>query len=420
MRARLVIMAKSPAPGRVKTRLTPPLSPEQAAAVAQAALQDTLRDAVVASGRTPPLLALAGPAGPWLPDGVEVVPQEGDGLDERIGAALVRASGPALVIGMDTPHAGPELLRNAIRLTGRRRTDAVLGLAADGGWWALGMREPDPEAVRGVPMSTPWTGRAQRRRLDALGLRTAELPLLRDVDTFEDALAVARLAPRGSFARAVDDVAMDVAADRRGGRRPMLRCADGEVLPLRLDRWLGDAEPEEHLLLTRASPPVLDIGCGPGRHVASLLGSGIPAMGIDPAPSAVRLARDRGAVVLQRSVFDALPRTGRWGSALLLDGNVGIGGDPRRLLCRVAALLRPGGAVLMEVEGPGLGVHRTLVRLDTVAGLGPWFEWARVGAGAVPRLASESGLVVRELWHAGGRWFARLVRPSWWTEGERR
>src|SRR5206468_10570518 len=136
----------------------------------------------------------------------------------------------------------------------------------------------------------------------------------------------ARLAPAGRFAHTVSVM---VQAEAPGA---VLRLDDGHVVVQPVRRWMDEPGPEERLLLSLVTPPVLDVGCGPGRHVASLLRHGIPAMGIDPAPSAVRLARSRGAMVLQRSVFDPLPRPGGWGTALLLDGNVGIGGDPGRLL----------------------------------------------------------------------------------------
>lgn len=407
MTTRLIVLAKSPVPGRVKTRLTPPLSPDDAAAVARAALEDTLRAVARAAGRTPPLLALRGEPGPWLPRGFEVAQQRGAGLDERIAAAFEDAGGAALLIGMDTPQVRPRLLRRAMQRLERPGVDAVLGPAWDGGWWALGMRSPDPGAVLGIPMSTRSTGMAQLDRLERLGLRTSPLPMLRDVDTFADALAVSAAAPRTRFARVFRARTAPGHPGVEG--TPLLRCADGYTTRLPMDRWLGDPNPEEQVLLAAARPPVLDVGCGPGRHVVSLLGRGIPALGIDPAPSAVALARSRGATVLQRSVFDPLPRPGGWGTALLLDGNVGIGGDPDRLLRRVRSLLRPDGRILIEVEPPGIGIRRTLARLETDEGTGPWFGWARVGAGAVPWLARESGLVMQELREVVGRWFAWLT-----------
>jgi glycosyltransferase A (GT-A) superfamily protein (DUF2064 family) len=188
----LLVIAKEPRPGRVKTRLTPPFTPEEAAALAEASLADTL-DAVARTPARRRVLVLDGEPGPWLPAGVEVVPQCAGGLDERLAAAFAGCDGPALLIGMDTPQVTPELLTVDFA-----DCDAWFGPAADGGFWALGLADPDPELLRGVPMSTPYTGAAQRRRLD--GLRVRDLPLLRDVDTAEDAVAVADAAPDGRFA----------------------------------------------------------------------------------------------------------------------------------------------------------------------------------------------------------------------------
>ncbi|MFJ9602357.1 TIGR04282 family arsenosugar biosynthesis glycosyltransferase [Streptomyces althioticus] len=188
----LLVIAKEPRPGRVKTRLTPPFTPEEAAALAEAALADTL-DAVARTPARRRVLVLDGAPGPWLPAGVEVVPQCAGGLDERLAGAFAGCDGPALLIGMDTPQVTPELLTVDFA-----DCDAWFGPAADGGFWALGLADPDPGLLRGVPMSTPHTGAAQRRRLD--GLRVRDLPPLRDVDTAQDAAAVADAAPDGRFA----------------------------------------------------------------------------------------------------------------------------------------------------------------------------------------------------------------------------
>ncbi|RSS68928.1 DUF2064 domain-containing protein [Streptomyces sp. WAC06614] len=192
----LLVIAKEPVPGRVKTRLTPPFTPAEAAALAEACLVDTFR-AVAAAPAERRVLALAGEPGPWLPPGVEVVPQRGGGLDERLAAALADCTGPTLLIGMDTPQVTPQLLASALDFG---HYDAWLGLAEDGGFWALGLAEPDPDLVRGVPMSVARTGAVQGERLRAAGLRTGRLPVLRDVDTADDARAVAARAPHGRFA----------------------------------------------------------------------------------------------------------------------------------------------------------------------------------------------------------------------------
>ncbi|MGW6292728.1 TIGR04282 family arsenosugar biosynthesis glycosyltransferase [Streptomyces sp. NPDC055058] len=190
----LLVIAKEPRPGRVKTRLTPPFTPGQAARLAEAALTDTLY-AVAAAPALRRVLVLDGSPGPWLPPGFDVVPQGTGGLDERLAGAFARCDGPALLIGMDTPQVTPELL--AVDFTD---CDAHFGPAEDGGFWALGLARPDPALLRGVPMSTATTGAAQRDRLLTAGLRVRDLPTLRDVDTAADAHAVAALAPHGRFA----------------------------------------------------------------------------------------------------------------------------------------------------------------------------------------------------------------------------
>jgi uncharacterized protein len=194
----LVVLAKEPVPGRVKTRLHPQFSYRQAALLAEAALTDTLA-AVAAAPASRRVLALAGAPGPWLPPGFEVVPQVDGGLDVRIAAALAVAAGPVLLVGMDTPQLRPDLLSL------RWDADAYLGPAADGGYWAIGLRDPAHAArvLPGVPMSTPDTGRAQLARLRAEGLAVRPLPVLRDVDTAADAYAVATLAPGSAFAGAL-------------------------------------------------------------------------------------------------------------------------------------------------------------------------------------------------------------------------
>ncbi|MFE2326145.1 DUF2064 domain-containing protein [Streptomyces sp. NPDC059385] len=192
----LLVIAKEPVPGRVKTRLTPPFTPRQAARLAEAALADTLA-AVAATPAERHVLVLDGAPGPWLPPGFEVVPQSGGGLDERLAAAFAACAGPALLIGMDTPQVTPELLAPALAFDAY---DAWFGPAADGGFWALGLAAPDPALLLGVPMSVPETGTVQYERLCGAGLRVGLLPRLRDVDTAADAAEVAALVPAGRFA----------------------------------------------------------------------------------------------------------------------------------------------------------------------------------------------------------------------------
>jgi uncharacterized protein len=197
----LVVIAKAPEPGRSKTRLCPPCTPEQAAALAEAALRDTLA-AVAAAPARRRIVALDGAPGSWLPPGFELMAQWGEGLGERLGHALQAAGGPALVVGMDTPQVTPDMLAFAGQTLARPGTDAVLGPALDGGYWAIGLSRPDPAVFEGVPMSTADTCREQRRRLRELRLRTAGLPPLRDVDEIGDARAVAGAWPGTRFADA--------------------------------------------------------------------------------------------------------------------------------------------------------------------------------------------------------------------------
>jgi uncharacterized protein len=193
----LLVLAKEPLPGRVKTRLCPPCTYEQAAALAEAALADTL-EAVAAAPVRRRVLVLAGETGPWLPRGFEVLPQRGGGLDERLAAAFEDAGEPSVLIGMDTPQVTPALLEEAT--TALARSQAVLGPAQDGGFWVVGLRRADPRAFAGVPMSREVTGHLQARRFREMGLSTSFLPMLRDVDTVDDARVVARLAPGTRFA----------------------------------------------------------------------------------------------------------------------------------------------------------------------------------------------------------------------------
>jgi uncharacterized protein len=201
--AQVLVIAKEPVPGRVKTRLTPPFTPAQAAALAEAALTDTL----AAVARTPVarrVLALDGRPGRWLPDGFNVIPQRGGGLDERIAAAFADSWAvlpvPVVLIGMDTPQVTPGLLTAAIEPLADGSADATFGAAADGGFWLLGLRQADPSLVLGVPMSRPDTGSLQLSRLEHAGLRIRQQAVLTDVDTAGEAELAAAQAPGSRFA----------------------------------------------------------------------------------------------------------------------------------------------------------------------------------------------------------------------------
>jgi glycosyltransferase A (GT-A) superfamily protein (DUF2064 family) len=212
-----VVLAKAPVPGQVKTRLTTAYSEHEAAALATAALLDSL-DAVRAATALAPgaerrlVCALSGDLGhaaapEALRAGLEdfdVLPQRGRGLGDRIAAAHADAaeSGATVQIGMDTPQADPAVLASAAHdVSVPGGPDAVLGLAVDGGWWLLALRRPaDARLVAGVPMSTPETGRLTRRALEDAGLRVALAPVLSDVDEPGDVVRVARRCPDSRFA----------------------------------------------------------------------------------------------------------------------------------------------------------------------------------------------------------------------------
>ena len=198
----LLVIAKQPVAGRAKTRLTPPCSPAQAATLAGAALLDTL-DVVAHIPATRKVLVFDGDPCGWRPDGFALIAQRGNGLGERLAAAFEAVPGPALLIGMDTPQMTPELLLDGMSALTRGDVDAVLGPTIDGGYWSVGFRESVPGAFEGVPMSSPATWAHQRARFEQIGLRVHEQPLLRDVDTIEDARAVASRAPHTRFARAL-------------------------------------------------------------------------------------------------------------------------------------------------------------------------------------------------------------------------
>jgi uncharacterized protein len=203
MEAQVLVMAKSPRPGQVKTRLCPPLSQATAAAVARAALMDTL-ESVVAAGPSRATVVLDGAAGSWLRSGVHVIPQRSGPFADRLEGAIEDAfsafPAPILLVGMDTPQMAPDHLVTAAKTLLSADTDSILGRADDGGFWIIGIHQPVAGLCKGVPMSTATTGERQLAQLSALGLRCIEVNSLRDVDLIEDALAVAATAPRSRFA----------------------------------------------------------------------------------------------------------------------------------------------------------------------------------------------------------------------------
>lgn len=252
MTAALIVIAKAPVAGRVKTRLCPPCTPAEAAGLARAALADTLAR-VLEAPVDRRVLVLDGQPGDWLPAGFEVIAQRGRGLDERLATAFADVGGPALLVGMDTPQLSVDLLVEGVRALADPQVDAVLGPASDGGYWCIGLREPRADALVGVPMSVRETCRRQRDRLRSLDLRVRELGRLRDVDRIDDALAVAATIPRSRFAAAVT-------------RLPWLQPAGGSA------GWSGDPYADGdagRLAVLGADGPA---GLAAARSVAVLVG----------------------------------------------------------------------------------------------------------------------------------------------------
>jgi rSAM/selenodomain-associated transferase 1 len=411
--ATLVVLAKEPVPGRVKTRLQPDFTAREAAGLAGCAIEDTLH-AVRASRATRKVLAWDGDPRNKRNE-FEIVAQPSGSLNDRLVAAfatmLAHGPTPVLLIGMDTPQVTAPLLD-----TDWEGADAVLGLSEDGGFWAIGLRRGDPQEVfDGIPMSTDRTGAAQLARLHHLGRSVRLLPPLRDVDTAADADHVSRRYPWLSFSRRhrelVDGRAEQTAEqlfDRvfSGGGASV--CSTVDALDLDVARWSGDADVVDLMVVSRCEPPVVDLGCGPGRMVVALARSGRPALGVDLSAEAVATTMQRGGLALHRRVDDPLPGEGRWGTALLVDSNIGMGGDLDALLRRCRDLVTAGGLVICEVDATP---DRDEVHAVVLAGDGRTsvpLPWGRVGAATLARSAASLDLRVAEEWSAGGRVFVTL------------
>ncbi|MFI5889889.1 methyltransferase domain-containing protein [Actinoplanes sp. NPDC051513] len=181
--------------------------------------------------------------------------------------------------------------------------------------------------------------------------------------------------------------------------------------------WCRDDLPGDQTLLARCTGPTLDVGCGPGRLAGALARRGCPALGIDISETAVRLARRRGAAALRRDVFDPLPGAGRWHHVLLADGNIGIGGDPARLLRRCRRLLATGGRAHVEAAAPGTAGWSGPAVVEDAAGCpgpaavhgGAELPWACVPIDDLAALAAATAMRVLETWTEADRWFATLT-----------
>ncbi|MFC8194521.1 class I SAM-dependent methyltransferase [Streptomyces sp. NPDC060006] len=202
------------------------------------------------------------------------------------------------------------------------------------------------------------------------------------------------------------------------GRGPLfLRRTDGWLMPLEVERWCATADTADMKVLDHCEGAVLDVGCGPGRLVAELAARGRPALGVDVSEAAVARTVRLGGQALRRSVFEPLPGEGRWDTALLIDGNIGIGGDPAALLRRMSQLLNQEGLLLVETVPDGdvderVTVHVVHLAAGTHGTAGPHFPWARLGTPPLLRLATRAGWRPERQWTAGGRSFVALRNRS--------
>jgi SAM-dependent methyltransferase len=272
-------------------------------------------------------------------------------------------------------------------------------------------------------MSAATTGAVQLARLIDLGLRVRLLPPLRDVDLPADAEAVAYAFPQLGFsakyreltsarARQPTDRLFDRAFSGSSVTCTAARDGGSALLEIDVDRWSATADEADEMVVVRCEPPVLDLGCGPGRMLVALQRSGRSALGIDSSAAAVRTSTLRGGQAIRRRIEEPIPAEGRWGTALLVDGNVGIGGDVTAVLRRCRELVRPGGLVICETDPQRDRDDRDHVVLtgDGVCSLP--LPWARIGASALAEIAASLGLFVCEEWSVEDRVFLALRRAA--------
>lgn len=196
---------------------------------------------------------------------------------------------------------------------------------------------------------------------------------------------------------------------RPGSKAVFLRLADGRRIPMPVNRWHDRPTAADLTVLERCIGPVLDVGCGPGRLCRELLRRKVFALGVDIAPRAVALTSARGGLALQRSVFDRLPAERTWQTVLLIDGNIGIGGDPRSLLRRCCGLIAPTGRLVVEVDSQDVDEVCTARLEDRRGRSGPTFAWARLGSRALGLIAKDLALSITDQWASGERRFATLT-----------
>ena len=350
---RALVVAKAPVPGRVKTRLGARRRHGGGRRLAAAALLDTLAACRAAFDRVPsrarrrprrrrPRRRLCGaPSTGWI-----VHPQRGDGLGERLAHAHADAAGPA------RPSRSAWTPRSSRRRPARGRAtaasdgDAVLGPPTDGGWWVLALSDPSAAAVLAdVPMSRPTpspTPAAPCSRPDRPSASGPSSPTSTPSTRRRGSPAPDRRPLPPGLARGDRMTTLPLASvytHALQGHPCTVWEGDLAPQPLPTHAWLARADAADLALLAHCQGPTLDIGCGPGRMTEALALAGHAVLGIDVVPEAVRQTRARGVPALRRSVFDPLPGEGRWETALLADGNIGIGGDPVALLERARELV---------------------------------------------------------------------------------
>ena len=309
---------------------------------------------------------------------------------------------PTLTTALDTrpPDTGPEVRADS---TGQRGAPLTAG-ATD---THPGTRPPGPGTTAQADNPRPQT--------DSTGQRRKPLTATA-IHTRPGAWPHATDAPSHDGTWSADPYAQAL----RTGQGPLfLRRSDGWLLLLELERWCAAADAADLEVLRRCEGAVLDVGCGPGRLVAALGARGRRVLGIDVSEAAVARTVALGGQALRRSVFETVPGEGRWGTALLIDGNVGIGGDPQALLDRMSQLLAPGGLLIAEtVTDPDID-ERVQVRVTDARGAtGNPFPWARLGSPALLRHAARTDWAPVDQWTAGGRSFVSLRRRTTKTTAE--
>lgn len=200
----------------------------------------------------------------------------------------------------------------------------------------------------------------------------------------------------------------EVFSEALRGRACIVHPADGQSAALPVASWRSAADADDLALLDQCEGPTLDVGCGPGRLTVALAERGQVALGIDVVREAVGQTRARGGAALRRDIFGAVPGEGRWHTALLADGNVGIGGDPVALLRRLRRLLLPGGRVVAEVAPPGVRTRSVLATLECDGVRSRPFRWSVVGADGIAGVAASAGLTLQACRPHGARWSAVL------------